>query len=126
MKKKEKHMATTRFIKVGKQTAGHKALLESKGYEVSESEGVLAITAHEVIEGTVDLSTPEKAAEVLSEVVQKKAVFSYKTVFKFADGRELYGVMACTRLGKASALVTKGEEKKAKKANAISDIFDVM
>ena len=119
-------MATTRFIKIGKRTAEHKALLEAKGYEVSESDDVLAIQASEVIEGTIDLSTPEKAKEALAEVVAKKAVFSYKTTFKFADGKELYGVMACTRLGKASALVTKGEEKKTAKTNAISDIFDVL
>lgn len=114
-----------RYIKVGKRTEGHAELLKAKGYEVSENEGVLTVMATKVIEGTVDLSTPEKAKEVLAKVLRNKEVFSYNTVFKFEDGKELFGVMACTRLGKVSALVTKGEEK-AKKAGGLNDIFDIL
>jgi len=118
---------TKRYIKSGKRTAGHKAVLESKGYEVSENEEGLVIDASEVVEGTVDLSTPEKAKEALTAVVSQNAVFSYQTKFLFPDGKELYGVMACTRLGKASALVTKGEPKeKVKKPNAVDDIFSAL
>jgi len=108
-----------RYITAGKKTAGHLELLQSKGYDAKLVGDRIEIQASEVIEGTVDLSTPEKAKEVLTEVVQKKAVFSYKTVFKFADGKELFSVPACTKLGKVSALVTKGEDKR----NDLDDIF---
>jgi len=114
-----------RFIKIGKRTATHRAVLESKGYEVEERDGSLVVEASEVIEGTINLSTPEKAKEILGEVINKKAVFSYTTKFQFPDGKELYGVMACTRLGKASALVTKGKPK-AKTGGAFSDIMDAL
>lgn len=113
--------AITRYIKIGKRTEGHAELLKSKGYEVEEQDGMLAITASKVIKGTVDLSTREKAQESLATAVAEKAVFSYKTKFLFPDGKELYGVMACTRLGKASALVTKGLVGHVSKA--IGDIF---
>ena len=114
--------AIVRYIKVGKRTEKHAELLSSKGYEVKERDGMLEISASKVIEGTVDISTPEKAQESLATAVAQKAVFSYTTKFLFPDGKELYGVMACTKLGHASALVTKGEPK-AKKTSTIDDIF---
>lgn len=115
-------MAIVRFIKIGKKTEGHEELLKAKGYEVTRNEDVLQVTCTAVREGTMDLSTPEKAAEILREVVTKKEVFSYETKFQFADGKVLFGVMACSRLGKASALITKGEAKKAK-VSQLDDIF---
>lgn len=108
-----------RYITAGKKTAGHLEMLQSKGYDAKLVGDRIEVQASEVIEGEVNMSTPEAAREVLTEVTQKKAVFSYKTVFKFADGKELYSVPACTKLGKASCLVTKGEEKK----NTLDDIF---
>lgn len=118
-----------RFIKVGKRTAGHRALLEKKGYEVEEQDGVLQVTCSKVIEGTVDLSTPEKQKEVLTEVIAKKQVFSYTTEFKLTtDEGELvtrWGIMACTLLKNVSALVTKGAEAEAK-PHAINDVFNAL
>jgi len=111
-----------RYITAGKKTAGHLELLQSKGYDAKLVGDRIEVQASEVIEGTVDLSTPEKAEEVLAEVVQKKAVFSYKTVFKFADGKELFSVPACAKLGKFSCLVTKGEDKR----HELDDIFDML
>lgn len=116
-----------RYIKSGKRTAKHLEILRSKGYEVEENEEGLVIQASEVVEGTVDLSSPEAAQKVLGDTIAASAVFSYQTKFKFPDGKVLYGVMACTRLGKASALVTKGEPKeKVAKVNAVNDIFDAL
>lgn len=115
-----------RYIKVGKRTENHQELLESKGYEVTNQDGVLTVKCSGVREETVDLSTPEKAKEIITEVVAKQQVFSYTTKFIFADGKELYGVLACSRLGKISALITKGEEKKAKKTSQLDDIFTAL
>ena len=115
-----------RYIKIGKRTQEHKDVLESKGYEVSLEDGVLAIQASGLVEGKVDLSTPEKAQTVLSELIANRQVFSYETKFIFPDGKVLHGIFACTRLGKASALITKGAGKKTKGANMMSSIFDTL
>ena len=113
-----------RYIKVGKATAGHNALLTAKGYETRLADNKLFITASEVIEGIVDLSTEEKAKEAFTLLIAKKAVYSYKTRFIFPDGKILFSIPACTRLGAASALVTSGvKAPKAKKHNAMTDIF---
>jgi len=117
-------MAILRYITVGKRTAGHLALLESKGYTVRNTGEVLEIQASQVIEGVVDLSTPEKATEALSEAISAGAVYSYKTQFQFPDGKVLHGIIACARLGKASALVTKGPAKST--PNKVDDIFDAL
>lgn len=121
----------TRYIKLtnkkgepSKKTAGHQAVLEAKGYECAVEGDHLAVQASEVIEGTVDISTPELAQEVLANTVAKKAVFSYQTAFKMPNGKELSGVMVLNKLGKASALVTKAAVKTAEtKHNALDDIF---
>jgi hypothetical protein len=134
--KKGANMATTttRYIRLtnkkgerSRRTAGHQALLEGKGYECRENGENLEVQATEVREGTIDLSTPEKAREALNDAVQNQAVFSYQTTFRFEDGKELSGVMALSRLGNASALVTKGEPKpKEKKVSPLDAIFDIL
>lgn len=118
--------AIVRYIKKGKKTQEHLATLQSKGYQVADQGEVLAVTCTGVIEGEVDISTPEKAAEALRGAVAQQKVFSYETSFKFADGKTLHGVFACGKLGKASALITKGEEKKAPKVNGLDDIFSAL
>jgi len=120
----------TRYIKLtnkkgepSKKTAGHQAVLEAKGYECRVEDDHLAVECSEVIEG-VDISTPEAAQEALANAVAKKAVFSYQTTFRLNNGKELSGVMALNKLGKASALVTKAAPKQPEtKHNALDDIF---
>ena len=115
-----------RYILVTEDTAGHLELLQSKGYDAKIVGDHIEVQASEVIEGTVDLSTPEKAKEVLPGVIQKKAVFSYTTRFilrnKKGEVKTYWGVPACKVMGKTSALVTKGEEKR----NGLDDIFDMV
>ena len=115
-----------RYITAGKKTAGHLEMLQSKGYDAKLVGDRIEIQASEVIEGTVDLSTPEKAKEVLTEVIQKKAVFSYTTRFilrnKKGEVKTYWSTPACKVMGKTSALVTKGEEKR----NGLDDIFDMV
>ena len=121
----------TRYIKLtnkkgepSKKTAGHQAVLEAKGYECRVEDDHLAVECSEVIEGTVDVSTPEAAQEAFANAIAKKAVFSYQTTFKLNNGKELSGVMVLNKLGKASALVTKAAKQRAEKQhNALDDIF---
>jgi hypothetical protein len=119
---------TTRYIKMGKKTAGHKEALMSKGYEVVENDGLLEIQASEVVEGELDFSTREKALAIVTEVVGKGAVFSYETAFKFADGKILSGIFAAGRLGAISALITKGPAKgeKARQLASMASMFDAI
>ena len=127
-------MATmTRYIstvgkdgKENKKTINHKAALESKGFEVEEKDGMLEIQATEVVEGVVDLSTPEKANEVLTDMLAQHKVFSYQTEFIFADREgkpNLHGTFALSKLGKVSCLVTKGEAKE--KVTAVSGLDSI-
>ena len=120
-------MTITRFITVGKKTQGHEAILKAKGFECSVFNGTLEIQATEVVEGVIDLSTPEKATEVLADMLAQHKVFSYRTHFIISNKGELeevWGMLACGKLGKVSCLVTKGEV--TRQLRPLDDIFDIL
>jgi len=105
-------------IKLGKHTVGHSAWLTEHGYKVVEETGQLVIEGKEFVT-ELDVSS---GLEALSKVVADSKLLTYKTkiTFKGKDGqgtRTLYGLAACSQLGKASALVVKpvGVEKPAEK-----------
>ena len=113
-----------RFIKKGRNTATtHLSILTALGFEVEDREKVLAVTCNEVIEGEVDISTDEKCSELIGHMLETKAVFSYKTKFKFSSGQILSGIMATGRLGKLSVLLTKPATRQ-KKVNEFDAIIN--
>ncbi len=108
------------IIKVGKNTAGHQAFLEGKGYTCKREGDNLAVE----VTGFVDNVDVSGGIATLQAMVAAKQAATYSTKFLFADGKVLFGVPACTRLGKASALIMK-PEKAAKKASVASE-FDTL
>jgi len=112
-----------RIIRIGRNTEGHDEILRAAGYEVTEKDGNYIVTANEVVEGEVDVSTPEKAKALKDEMVANKAVFSYSTRFHLPNGKVLSGIMACRPLGKFSALITKAPRTQTKKASALDEVW---
>jgi hypothetical protein len=100
-----------RFIKKGKKTAGHGAQLIELGYEVEEADGNFIVEATEVVEDEQDFSTEKSGRAIIAEMVAGKKVFSYTTPFNFGGGKVLTSILACTQLGPASCLITKGPKK---------------
>lgn len=90
-------------IKMGKNTKGHRASLEKMGYKVSEEEGELKVEVTGFV-SHLDLSENQDA---LREVIAKKQALTYSTKVLFKDGKSLFGVPACTRLGALSCLIMK-------------------
>jgi hypothetical protein len=114
-----------RYIRIGKKTEAHLDTLQKMGYEVKKDGDFIEVQATAVNSGEVDISTAEAAKASIGGAIKAKAVFDYTTKFKFASGKTLHGVLACGQLGKFSALVTKGEKEKAKKATsgALADLL---
>lgn len=103
-------------IKLGKNTKAHRANLEKMGYKVSEEGDELKVEVTGFVQH-LDLSENQDA---LKEVIAKKQALTYSTKVLFKDGKSLFGVPACTRLGALSCLVMK-PEKGAKKEKTESE-----
>ena len=102
-------------IKIGKATAGHGATLRQLGYEVVEHDDHIAVTG----EGTVDELDLSAGTGPLKEVISKKQLLTYRTRVTFDDGKTLFGVPACTRLGQLSALIVSIPKVAKAKAPAL-------
>ena len=83
----------TRYIKIRKNTEGHREVLEAFGFEVTEAELVkgmgllhLRVEAKEVIE-EADVSTPIKARELVKRIKAGQAVLSYTSQVTTPDGK---------------------------------------
>jgi len=113
---------TIGLIKLGKNTAGHKARLEKAGYKVVQEGENLQVEISGFVQ-SLDLS---QGKEALREVVANKQALSYSTRVLFSDGKSLFGVPACTRLGELSFLVMKpqrGEKVKIESEFSLDDIL---
>ena len=100
-------------IEISARTQAHKAWLETRGYKVTCFDGKFVIEAESFVD-TIDLS---KGIEPLKEVIKSHKLLTYTTKITFPDGKVLWSVPACCRLGEASALVAKPEKAvKAPKA----------
>ena len=97
------------LIKLGVHTMGHAELLKRAGFEVETTAQAHVIEAQGTIEGVVDMSTDEAKKAALSAVVASKKLWTYKTVFQFAEGAAS-GLMACSKLGALSAFVAKASK----------------
>ena len=98
-------------IKSGKNTKGHAANLRRMGYEVNEKGDELEVQVSGFV-SHLDLSVSQDA---LKEVIAQKAALTYQSKIIFKDGKTLFGVPACMRLGALSCLVMKpGREAKIK------------
>lgn len=97
------------------KTAGHKAWIEAHAggdpanpvYKATVEGNDLVVTAAGQFRETLDLSGPDNGLAVLKELVAKGDLLTYETRVLFSDGKVLFGVPACTRLGKVSALVVR-------------------
>jgi len=110
----------TRYIKLSEKTAGHKALLESKGYEVGapvtlvetrgKSKGkefqFLPITATSVREDPIDLRTDE-GKDTIRELVANQGVLSYATRVTLPNGKEIFGTALASKFGPLSCIITR-------------------
>ena len=103
-------------IKMGKNTKNHAAALRKMGYEVTEEGDELKVQVTGFVQH-LDLSENQDA---LKEVIAKKQALTYSTKVLFKDGKSLFGVPACTRLGALSCLVMK-PAKGAKKEKVESE-----
>jgi len=105
-------------IKVGKNTQGHAESLRQLGYEVEveEDDGFVVVQGSGLVE-EVDLS---EGMEPLKEMIGNQQLATYKTKFTFADGKTLFGVPACTRLGQLSCLVVSIPKEKKESAPKLS------
>lgn len=74
-----------RKIKKVDATLGHGRQLQAFGYPVVETPTHFVVQATGVVTGVVDVSTPEAAQAALKDLIVRKAVWSYKTKFRFAD-----------------------------------------
>ena len=93
----------TGTIKIGKNTAKHSEWLKSKNYNVKLDGDVITVTGGGELLNEIDLGKDPVVA--LKNVADRGDLFSYSTRMTFPDGKILFGVPACIRLGQASALV---------------------
>lgn len=112
-------------IKVGKNTTRHAQWLNDHGYKAAVEGDVLAVEVSRIVgvtpDETLDLSVDPLTT--LQGIVDRKEGIAYSARIRFADGKVLFGVPACTRLGRASALVMK--PVKARKPAKASE-FDAL
>ena len=96
------------YIKSSKATKAHKAWLEAKGYTVGVEEingEVYYKTEVTEFVQALDISKP-----ALKELVERRAVMSYKTKGRVED-KVVNGLQLCWALGPVSALVMKTEDE---------------
>lgn len=96
------------YIKSSKATRAHKAWLEAKGYTVGVEEingEVYYKTEVTEFVQALDISKP-----ALKELVERRAVMSYKTKGRVED-KVVNGLQLCWALGPVSALVMKTEDE---------------
>ena len=106
-------------IKIGKNTLKHGQWLHDHGYEVTEKDGILVVEGKGELLNELNLGTDPIA--VLKGMVEKGDLLSYSTKVSFPDGKVLFGVPACMRLGQASALIVKPEKaQETKKASGFN------
>jgi len=101
-------MSVKGTIVVGKNTANHKAWLESHGYVISQEGSILTVEGSGFVQ-EIDLS--EDALGILkTEVLDAKKLLTYTTRAKVVvrgEVKVLRSIPLCTILGPASALVVK-------------------
>ena len=107
-------------IKVGKNTAGHGATLRQLGYEVEDGDGGITVRGSGLVE-EIDLSA---GMGPLKEMIANRQLATYRTKVTFEDGKTLFGVPACTRLGQLSCLIVSipQEKKEAAPRLTIADL----
>ncbi|MBU3748685.1 MAG: hypothetical protein FGM36_15595 [Burkholderiaceae bacterium] len=113
---------TTGVIKMGKHTSGHKASLEKAGYKVTEENGHLQVEVTGFVQN-LDLS---QGKEALRDIVANRQALSYSTRVLFSDGKSLFGVPACTRLGELSFLIMKPQKGEKVKVEAEFSLDDIL
>lgn len=90
-------------IKIGRGTEQHDVRLRHLGYEVKACGDHLdVVTSGWVLE--VDIS---QGMEPLRRMVAERKAMMYTTRVKFPDGKTLFGIPACLRLGALSCLMMK-------------------
>jgi len=106
-------------IKKNKNTSGHRAMLESKGYKVEENATHLLVEVTELVNGEYDLTKAEGREAVQAAISAKKG-FDYRTKWTLPEEtRSHSGIFALRKLGRLSAFVMKGPD--APKKPAVSD-----
>jgi hypothetical protein len=108
-------------IKTGKNTKGHGAWLLAHGYTVVEQVDSIVVEGTEFVK-ELDLSGVD-ALDVLKKVIEDKQLLTYQTLVSLKDGKRLFGIPLCGKLGTASALVVKPvKAEKAKATNEFSSL----
>lgn len=112
-------------IKVGSKTGAHAEWLKGRGYECAVEGDHLNVQVTKIVgvDASESLDLSENGTEVLKGIIERREGIAYSCRIRFADGKVLFGVPACTRLGKASALVMK--PARAAKQAATSE-FDAL
>lgn len=115
----------TASIKINDNTRGHRATLESKGYEVTEVDGRYVVTIDgPVHEELVNLTTQE-GREAVRQVIAQKGCFTYKTHWLLpGESRTHNGIFALRKLGILSAFVMRPEKKKPETSSLDKDLVD--
>ena len=96
-------------IKLNKNTSGHQALLQDKGYETSVDGDFLVVDVPGPVLGkdtTVNLTTDE-GRNLVRETIEAHGCFTYQTRFILSDGQEkpFFGLVAVMKIGALSAFV---------------------
>jgi hypothetical protein len=107
-------------IRVGKNTAGHKAALAKLGYTVTEEDGHLAVE-HNGFEDVFEFTAANLAA-----LVKDKKFLSYKTKVTFEDGKVLTAVPAACKMGQWSCLMGKGPSKSAFNGPSMDEVMNLI
>lgn len=91
-------------IKLNNKTSNHPESLRSQGYKVDVNDGVATVEGTSVVEGPVDLSTPEKAVKSFQTIVREKQLCTYGTRFLFPDGKTRFSFPAILALTRSESL----------------------
>lgn len=94
------------YIIKNSKTEAHAANLTKLGYQVTEHEDRIEIECSGFAEAVT--------VGDLQKLVAERKLLTYSSRVTFEDGKTLYGVPACCKLGKASCLVAKAEKKEVR------------
>lgn len=127
-------MSQIAYIKIGRNTKNHGAMLAALGYNVSTVAGHFAIEHEGLLTGNLDLTDHEVAMEKLKNVVKAKQLFSYTISIKAVNGKgdtgTYPGIHGCSYLNWVipglSCLVAKATMKTSSAKAATFSIEDIL